>query len=298
MKRILITGANGALTKKLLKLFSSDENYCITASTRNINNLENKLPNIRYVNNSEITDSDILNDIDLIINSAFPRMQEPAIMFKAGRFFQELLIKAIEKKVKGFINISSQSVYGIYREKPSLETDTPSPADVYALTKCFLEDIGLCLTKDCSLKLTNIRLAGLIGKEYPERLVNKMINFAAQNKTINVINDKNVFGFMHIDDAAEGLYNFVKHSDLNNWQYIYNFGIKPDYNENLLYIANIIKHIFFEQKINIEIYTDKKEKADKLQTMNSEAFYKAAKWEPKISLENAILRIYSGIIQH
>ena len=291
-KNILITGANGALAKKLIATFNQDSDYNVFAATRNIKNLSYRLDFVKYINNSDLIRTDILKDIDIIINSSFPRTQDVKLMYEATRFFECLVLKAIEMKVAGFINISSQSVYGSYREIPSKETDALLPEDIYALTKTSIETIGWALSQDTGLALTSLRLASLIGNEYPERVINKMINYGYQNKKIIVQNDKNVFGFMHIDDAVDGLYHFVKNSDLQKWKPIYNFGVRPEYSKNLAYIATIIRNLFSERTFDISLEITTKEKADKLQAMNSGCFYESAKWKPKITLKEAIEKIF------
>lgn len=294
-KNILITGANGILAQKLIEKYNNKSQYDITASTRNIQNLKTRLAGVNYINNTDLIETEILKNIDIIVNCAFPRTQDISAMYEAMLFYKCLVLKSIDMGTKGFINISSQSVYGSYRETPSYEINNLNPEDVYALTKCVIEDIGWALAKDTPLKLTSIRLASLIGVEYPERVINKMIKFGQQNRKITVQNDKNIFGYLDIEDAAEGIYQFIKNSDIEKWKAIYNFGPKPDYSQNLAFIAKEIKKLFEKQNVEIELEINKKEKADKLQTMNSKWFYEDSNWQPKITLETSIEKIFFGI---
>lgn len=294
-KNILITGANGILAQKLIEKCNNKSQYNITASTRNIQNLKTRLAGVNYINNTDLIETEILKNIDIVVNCAFPRTEDIKAMHEAMLFYKCLVLKSIDMGVKGFINISSQSVYGSYRETPSYEINDLNPEDIYALTKCLIEDIGWALAKDTPLKLTSIRLASLIGKEYPQRVINKMIKFGYQNKKIAVQNDKNIFGYLDIEDAAEGIYQFIKNSDIEKWKAIYNFGVKPDYSQNLAFIAKEIKKLFEKRNIKIELEIIKKEKADKLQTMNSKWFYEDSNWQPKITLEKSIEKIFFGI---
>lgn len=294
-KNILITGANGALAQKLIEKYKTDDKYNIIASTRNIQNLKTRLAGVNYINNTDLIETEILKNTDIIVNCAFPRTQDIKAMYEAMLFYKCLVLKSIDMGTKGFINISSQSVYGSYRETPSYEINDLNPEDIYALTKCLMEDIGWALAKDTPLKLTSIRLASLIGKEYPQRVINKMIKFGQQNRKITVQNDKNIFGYLDIEDAAEGIYQFIKNSDIEKWKAIYNFGPKPDYSQNLAFIAKEIKKLFEKRNIKIELEIIKKEKADKLQIMNSKWFYEDSNWQPKITLEKSIEKIFFGI---
>ncbi len=293
MANILITGANGALAKKLIKQFVSDNDYKIFASTRNLNSLKTSVENVEYISNQDLIDTEILKDMDYILNCSFPRTQDLELLDSAKNNFHKLICRCVQLNVKNFINISSQDIYGNYREIPSYEHEY-NPQTNYAKTKLECEAIIKKVTKDYSndMNYTNIRLASLVGVEYPERVINKMINFAKNNKKITVQNDKDVFGYMDINDAVCGLYNFVKNSNSKEWKDVYNLGVKPDYDDNLLYIAQIIKNLFDKKGETIELEISKKEKADKLCLINSEWFYKDSNWQPQISLEESIKQIF------
>lgn len=295
MPKILITGANGALAKKVINILSEDSNFEIIVSTRNLENISTPFSNIEYVSNQDLLEKDVLKNLDFVLHTAFPRKFEVKDMFEGALFFESLLQKAFEMNVKNFINISSQSVYGNYRELPSKEDDKLNPQDIYALTKYECERIGLALTKNEDINFTNIRLASLIGSEFPERVINKMINFAIKNGAISVQNDKNAFGYLHINDAAEGVCKFIKNTNPNEWKSVYNLGANSNPTENLAYISGIIKELCTSRGINVEVTINEQEKADKLCLQNSQLFYNDARWEPKLTLKEAIRLIFEEV---
>lgn len=295
MRKILITGANGALAKKVINEFLTDENFEIYASTRSPETCRDVKKGVKYVSNDSLFNTDVLKDIDYVLHCAFPRNYEALDMYSAMSFFENLLNMSIEKGVKNFVNISSQSIYGNYRKSPSTELEA-SPSDIYALTKYSCERLGLAVAKNSNINFTNIRLASLIGNEFPERVINKMIKFAFEKSAITVQNDKNVLGFMHIEDAAKGLHSFIVNSNPEKWKSVYNFGVKPNYSENLEYIACKIEKLFSNKNMKIDLTVNNCEKADKFCLMESSSFYNDAKWEPEITLENAIEKIFFSII--
>lgn len=295
-KTILITGANGIVAQKLIDKFLINDNYRLISSTRKIANLILKNENVEYIENDDLLDTDVLKSVDIVINTAFPRTQDINILYDAVSFFKLLLKKSVDSGVKGFINISSQSVYGSCRLVPSKELDDLKPEDMYAFAKTMTEEIGNCITNNSSTKYTNIRLASLIGVEYPQRVINKMILFALKNKSISVQNDKNIFGYMYVNDAVEGIYNFVDVLNISDWKQTYNLGVDPNYNENLAYIANIIKNLFLEIGIDIDLDINIKNFPDKFQTMLSDLFYNDVNWKPQISLKDAIIQIFQSIL--
>lgn len=292
---ILITGAGGILAQKLIDKFLINGNYNIVSSTRNVNSLLNKQNGIKYVNNTDLITTDILKNTDIIINCAFPRSQDTIALYEAMHFFELLVLKAIDLKVKGIINISSQSVYGSYREIPSRETDNLKPEDIYAFAKIACESIGWALTKESDTKHTNIRLASLIGKEYPQRAINKMVINADKAGKIEIQNDKNVLGYMDIDDAAEGLYAFVNNSDIDYWKTVYNLGQNSANEITMAEYAKIIQKQFDNNNKKLEIILNSKDKADKLCLMNSNWFYEISQWKPKKKISDFIEKLVNSL---
>lgn len=295
MKNILITGANGILAKKLIEKFNDDDNYKVIASSRNIPNLLHS-NEINYIKNEDLITTNILKDVDIIINTAFPRSENTEELYSAMQFFECLVLKAIEEEVKGIINISSQSVYGSCRENPSFEINNLHPENNYAITKIACESIGWALTKNSLTKLTNIRLASLIGTEYSQRVINKMIQNAYNTHKIEVYNDKNILGYLDVEDAVNGLYEFVKNSTLKNWKPVYNFGQKYQNLASLKKIAQIIRNLFKIINFEIESNINETENADISCLMDSRCFYDDSNWEPNIPIENTIQRIFQQLI--
>lgn len=296
-KTILITGANGTLAKKLIEKFNKDDNYRIIGSLRNLQDVPS-CNGVQYIKNEDLITTNILKDIDLVINTAFPRNENTEELYSAMQFFECLIIKSIELNVDGIINISSQSVYGSYRETPSFEINNLHPENNYAITKIACESIGWALTKDSSTKLTSIRLASLVGVEYPERVINKIIKNAIETKSISIANDKNVLGYMDIEDAVNGLYQFVINSTPENWKAIYNFGQKYENVISLKVIAQTIKSLFEKINWNIELNINEMKKADKSCLMDSRWFFKDSNWQPEISLRQSIENIFTEIVQN
>ena len=295
MKTVFITGASGIFAQKLINLFN-DNSYNVIASSRNIDNI-NRINGVKYINNDDIISTDILKNVDIIINCAFPRKQEPQILTEAIQFYDCLVLRAVEMNVKGIVNISSQSVYDSYRQMPATEHTTPKPFDNYGLTKYVQELLGLATVQNSNTtRLTNIRLASLIGIEYPERVINKIIKNAHTSHKIAINNDKNVFGYFDTDDAAKGIYKFVTNSSPDNWETIYNLGAKYEEQKDFEYIARCIQKLFEKHNINVDLDITKAQKADKLCLLDSSKFYKTANWEPETTLEQSIEKIFNMLL--
>lgn len=294
-KTILVTGANGILAQKMISQLQLNSNIYIYASTRDISKIQPILDNVKYIDNHELFKTEVLRNIDTVLHCAFSRSGASEELYESFNFFKTILTKSLEFNVKEFINISSQSVYGIKRSNPSKYSDDPNPQDCYALTKVFCEEFGDFVTRNQSIKYTNIRLASLVGKEYKDRVINKMIEYSIKQNTISVQNDKNILGYLDIDDAVSGIYSFIINSNSKNWDSIYNLGGKFDSCETILDIAELIQKQCNKYGVQIVLNVTEQEQADKLCWLDSETFYDMAKWKPSITLDISIERIFNDI---
>ena len=290
---LLITGANGVLAKKIIKYLSQNSNYKIFASTRDVARVIEKINNINYLSNQEIIETDFLQNVEYVLHTAFPRLMDEKSIKEGSEFFKTLLHKCREFGVENFINISSQDVYGAYRETASIETTPTKPENEYAKAKLTCESWGLNIASNF-MNYTNIRLGSLIGIEYKERIINKMIKFALQNKQINVQHSNNAFNFLDVQDAVEALACFIINSNPNEWQEWYNLGQIPNIKETTLFIANCIKKICNEKGFAVKVNVES-EDANISRLLNSDSFYNASNWQPRISLEESIRKIFDDI---
>lgn len=294
MHKILITGAGGILGSSLINSLKDTE-FFIYALDLSKNAMISKIyprENIVYCDDLDCSEISFIN-IDAIVHCAFSRSQNGDQLASSIDFTEKVFQKAIEHKVKKIINISSQSVYGSYRLSPSLETDIVNPLDAYALAKYSCEKIATILGQNTETQITNIRLASLIGPQFPERIVNKMIKSAQETSTINIIGGQQVFSFLDLRDAVSGLVCMLKNLD-KKWKNVYNLGNKNTYSIVSLAetIANCIQEKNNSSKVNISI----NEKDILLQIrLNTSLMEKDFLWSAKYSLKDTIEHILGNL---
>lgn len=295
IQKILITGASGKLATKLINKLAQNENFQVFASVRDVAKFFSTR-NIVYVSKEKLLKTNLLSGVDCVINCAFPRKNDNVALAEALFEYQNLVLNASKLGVKRFINISSQSVYGDFREQVVSENAPICPQDQYAFTKYAIELLGEIQKKQNLLKLTNIRLASLIGIDYPERVINKIIKNAISEPIISINNDKNVFGYMDIEDAVDGLIAFINNAWDKDWENSYNFGVIQENFKDFAWIATYINFLFEQKGNRKDLDIQKKDKAEKLCLMDSKKFYEIADWQPKFSLEQSIQTIFNYYI--
>lgn len=295
-KKIIVIKGDTTLTNKIVEHLE-DINNQVIVSVNTIQDLYTYKNNYKNcIENNKLLDNNIMADTDLIINCFSPINEEYQTLYDYLQFFECIVLKAIDMNVKGIINISSQTVYGSNNQSPSTEIDNLHPNKPITFMQIACESIGWALTRNTQTKLTSIRMAELVGIEYKDSFIYKMISNAKRNKQLNIENSNNVPGFINIEDAAEGLFEFVKNCDYKDWKAMYNLGKEPDYSYTSKNIAEYIKKYAKKwSNIDIEITMNESNNEQKTTTMDSHWFYQDSGWKPKISIIQSIEELYNFI---
>ncbi len=277
-KRILITGAGGFLGRNLLSLMRNDNRFDVIALSSSIKDYE--------ATNITVVDSDAgLNisweNVEAVLNCAFPRTEESTVMPSGMLYIKNILQKAAEEGVESVINISSQSVYSQKRENAADEDSPIVLESKYAVAKYASELMANSLCKQ--QRHTNIRLASLIGPGFNQRLINKFVEQAIKGNDINAIDSGQIYGFMDVVDAADGIKSILL--DEGPLDEIYNLGIHGGY--SIVELAEwAVKQCNNGCKVNItegNAYTNS--------MINCERFYRRFEWKPKISIKESVEKI-------
>lgn len=226
-----------------------------------------------------------MEDVDVLVNCAFPRNNDGREMAKGLKYISDLFCVAKVKQVKAVINISSQSVYCQTRMVPASETTELVLESTYAIGKYSSELLTNSIFSD--IKHTNIRLASLIGSDFNQRVINKLVDSALVNKMVNVLDCPMYFGFMDVDDAVNALVCVIDHCDVL-WDEVYNVGSDASY--TLLDMANVIKDEFRKKgkKIVANVSTGKNQLNT---TLNCERFKTTFCFECQNELKDTVKKI-------
>lgn len=292
---VIITGAGGFLGQTLIWKLSNYKEFNIYAFTSQYKKLENELDyysNLSvYDNRALITGNFSFSNRDVLVNCAFPRVTRGEQFAIGMKYIQETLSAAVRQGIGAVINISSQSVYNQQRESEAFENDPVSLDSIYATGKYATELLTEIICSNCFF--CNIRMASLIGPNFEQRVTNKMIDKALETGKICVQNNKQYFGFLDVEDAANGILNIIK-CPFEKWHQVYNLGSQKSY--SLLEIATTISNVIentINQKVEIEVINNA---ADvKLNTsLNSTLIQKSTGYQPLIPLDESIKRILNA----
>ena len=287
MKKVLVTGAGGVLGQALIgKLYHCMPGIAVAALDINKENLSMLFPEADAFDVCDFQQEKIpFEELDAIIHCAFARSQKGEALAGSIGFTKQIFDLAVRYNVPKVINISSQSIYGSYREQDSAENSPIDPVDAYAVAKYACEKLSEAIFAGSACLMTNVRMASLIGVQYQERIIYKMTKYALQTGKIKIVGGSQLFSFLHLQDAADGLITLLK-SPMKKWDAVYNLGTAEQYDIKTLArtIAEIVENKT-GKKVEIDVESSDIKHAIPLDVSK---FKRDFGWEAKISLRESV----------
>jgi nucleoside-diphosphate-sugar epimerase len=118
------------------------------------------------------------------------------------------LLEAVKQSpsFRGFINISTSSVYGA--DASGDETTEPKPTSYYGVTKLAAEQLVLAYTRDQGSPACSLRLFSVYGpRERPDKLYSRLIRCILEDKEFPLCegSEHHLRSYTYIGDAIDGL---------------------------------------------------------------------------------------------
>src|SRR5690606_6493308 len=145
--------------------------------------------------------------VDIIIHCGFARTMEGSDISNSLEFSNNLFYLGSINNCD-IVNISSRSIYGQNPNIPWVENTNPSPNNLYSLGKISSE-LLLKKYKNNMIKVTNLRLAGLVSPVFNDRIVNKLIDKVINKEEIEIVGGKQQFPLMDLRDAASAIRSLI-----------------------------------------------------------------------------------------
>jgi len=220
---ILVTGAAGFigshLSERLVDLGHTVRGLdCLTdyyprqLKSLNVHDLQGRGVVILPFDLSEDDLSDAVKDIEVVYHLA----AQPGI--SATTSYQTYvrnnltatyrLLEAVDDlpTLRGFVNISSSSVYGA--DATGGEESEPKPTSYYGVTKLAAEQLVLAYARDRGLPACSLRLFSVFGpRERPEKLYPKLIRCMLEDTEFPLYegSEHHVRSFTYVGDIVDGM---------------------------------------------------------------------------------------------
>ena len=239
-KKVLITGGAGFIgcnfVRYLLKTDPDIEVLVLDLLTYagNEENLEELKDSKRFtlvkgdIRDPEIVDS-VMKKVDTVAHFAAESHVDRSIL-SAQDFISTniygtyvLLQSALKHKIKRFINISTDEVYGSIPEGEADETFPLKPSSPYSASKAGQDQMAYSHSVTFNLPVITTRSTNNFGPyQYPEKMIPLFITRALENKPLPVYGDGlQIRDWTYVEDNCEAIFHVLLEGKIGE---IYNIG--------------------------------------------------------------------------
>jgi dTDP-glucose 4,6-dehydratase len=300
MKRLLITGGAGFIGSNFVKHIIKNHpgtKIIILDKLTYAGNLENLREmgnnrNYKFVK-GDICDRKIVDklaeDVDCIINFAAETHVDKSIV-EADDFLQTdiwgtyVLLETVKKhKLKRYIQISTDEVYGDIKEDSSKEGDPLKPSNPYAASKAAADLLVLSYYVTYKLPVVITRSSNNFGPfQYPEKVIPLFITNTMENKNLPLYGDGlNIRDWLYVKDNCEAISLVLEKGKEGQ---IYNVGGGNE--KTNLEITRLILEYLGKPESLIQ-YVKDREGHDRRYSLNSENIA-ALGWRSQYKFEEAL----------
>jgi len=302
MQKILITGGAGFIGSNFVKyvLAEHPEAELIVLDkltyAGNLDNLKEVWDDARFTFvKGDICDGQVveksMSGCDAVINFAAETHVDRSIG-DAGAFVRtdvygtHVLLEAVRKlKVRRYIQISTDEVYGSVGQGSSREGDPLNPSSPYAASKAGADLLVLSYYVTHSLPVLITRSSNNFGSnQYPEKLIPLFVTNALENISLPLYGDGlNVRDWLYVRDNCRAIDLVLQRGEVGE---IYNVG--GDNEKSNREITDLILRILDKPKSLVKMVRDRPGH-DRRYSVNSEKL-KDLGWAPKARFEDDLER--------
>ena len=298
--KILVTGGAGFIGSNFVRLLlTQDKNYKIinldkltyAGNLRNIKDLERN--NGHTFIKGDICDATLVNKIvkkcDVIINFAAETHVDRSIQ-DAKEFIMTdvvgtytLLEAARKYKIKKYIQISTDEVYGSIEKGAFTEDSDIRPSSPYAASKAGADMLALSYFRTYKLPMCIVRSSNNFGPyQHPEKFIPLFITNCLENKKLPLYgNGLNKRDWIYVMDNCEAILSILRKGVEGQ---IYN--VAGDNEKTNIYVAKFILNELKKPESLLQLVTDRPGH-DRRYALGSNKIRKLG-WKPKRKFEKAL----------
>lgn len=294
MKNIIITGAGGLVATELATTLLANKVGNLYLISTHVDTIEQRYKDykecvkcftldtfIEYVATSNVV-------FDICIHTAFARSGRGDLIVSSLDFQRKLLSCFSSDRLKAFVNISSQSVYGKMSE-PMWSEETPLEPDyLYAMGKYSSEVITEILLQNSGINWANVRLCSVCENA---RFVRIFVQNALNGTPIHLTAPNQVCSFIDVRDVASALMALVRKSNVLESTHIYNLG--ANLSNTIKSIALLVKEVGEScyGTPEVVITEEESEKNPKV-GMDATRFMNEFSWSPKYGMKDMVVSLF------
>lgn len=222
-------------------------------------------------------------------------IEDPIPFIKTNVRGTQVLLDASRKyKMKKFIHISTDEVYGEIKRGEFSESSPLRPSSPYAASKAAADLLVKAYIRTYNFPAIIIRACNTYGPwQYPEKLIPLAILKILKNEKIPIYGDgKNIREWLYVEDCIDGIFQILERGKIGE---VYNLG-SGDERENIEVVKEILKILNRSKKL-IEFVGDRPGH-DIRYRLNSEKVYREIGWETKINFREGINLTVDWYLKH
>lgn len=312
MKTYLVTGGAGFIGCNFIKYIFAKYNYKIKIINLDKLTYAGNLANLKDVETREnyvfvkgdICDSKLVDTIfkkyypDYVVNFAAEShvdrsIEEPSIFIKTNVLGTQVLLNAaLKNRIKKFLQVSTDEVYGSLGEGGYFTEETPLNAhSPYSASKASADMIVKAYYDTYSLPVNISRCSNNYGPyQFPEKLIPLMINNCLHKKPLPIYgNGKNIRDWLYVGDHCQAIDLIISKAKPGK---IYNIGGNSEMrNINIVkIIINILRKFTKDDAISEDLitYVEDRKGHDWRYAIDSNLLKKELGWQPNIKFQDGI----------
>ena len=298
--KFLVTGGLGFIGSnfipKLLKSDLCDSVINIDAGVQGSNekNLEEikKNKNYQFVKGS-ITNIDLMKELitksDIVVNFAAESFVDKSIANTKSFMDSNIngvytILEILKKQKKRFVQISTDEVFGSLKSNSANEKYRFNPSSPYASTKACAELLINSYNITYGLDCIITRCTNNYGpKQFPEKLIPKIILLAEQNQKIPIYGDgKNIRDWIYVGDHCDAILKIIKSKKSNQ---SYNISANNEIN-NLDIVRKIL--MFMNKSEDLIEFVEDRPGHDFRYSLDSTKIRNELEWSESVKFEEGL----------
>ena len=207
---------------------------------------------------------------------------------------QTILDTSRKYKIKKFIHISTDEVYGEIKKGKFSEDSPLNPSSPYAASKAAADLLIKSYIRTYDFPAIIIRPCNNYGPwQYPEKLIPLSILKILKNEKVPVYAEgKNAREWLYVQDCASGIFEICKKGKIGQ---IYNLG--SGYEKKNIEVAKMILKILNKPKSMIQFVKDRPGH-DIRYSLSSKKVFAEVKWQAKVKFEEGIKFTVNWCLKH
>jgi len=299
--KILITGGAGFMGSNFTRFmvnkypqheFINFDKLTYAGNLENLRDIENK-PNYNFIR-GDVCDLNflcyVLKDVEVVFHFAAESHVDHSIegslgFTKTNTLGTHILLEAVRKslKIKRFIHISTDEIYGEIFEGEFIEEDHFAPTNPYSASKAAAEMFVQAYQRTYKTPIITVRGCNNYGPyQYPEKIIPRFITSLIQNKKIPLHGaGENVRNYIYVEDFCTAVDTIFQKGKIGE---VYN--IATDYEISNIDLTKLLIKKLEKNESFIEFVPDRPFN-DKRYKINASKLLSLG-WSPKFSFEEGL----------